>query len=185
MATPKGLTDTIAFVLCTIQQPFAYTDRQMADIRANGAASKYLFGAKRTGYQYALDHAAELHAAILEASKSGDTVAAIDALSAIPGLGIVKAAFVAQICGFDVACLDMHNLRRLGYSETAFKFPKGLKRETRLAKIARYVELCRATGGARHWWNSWCDFVAGNRANKALATGDAVSAFHPHCLGLT
>jgi hypothetical protein len=42
--------------------------------------------------------------------------------------------------------------------------------------------VCGDTGGSRHWWNSWCEFVAGNRANRSLATADAVSAYHAACI---
>jgi hypothetical protein len=179
LASTDGFTDVVAFVLCTIQQPLRSVANQMADIRANGAESKYLFGSKRAGYAYALDHAAELLSAVRGAH---DAAEAVDALTAIPGLGIVKAAFVAQICGFEVACLDTHNLRRLGMAEASLKLAKSVKPETRRRKIADYVALCARTGGARHWWDSWCEFVAGNRANRTLATADAVSAFHVACL---
>ena len=182
LASPEGLTDVITFVLCTIQQPLQSVARQMADIRVNGDTSKYLFGSKRDGYRYAVDHAAVLHAAVVKAVEVSDTVGAVDVLSNVPGLGIVKASFVAQICGLEVACLDTHNLRRLGLGEAEFKLAKTVKHATKLAKIARYVAVCADTGGARHWWNSWCDFVAGTRANKSLVSGDAVSAYHVSCL---
>lgn len=182
LASPEGLTDVVAFVLCTIQQPLQSVARQMADIRANGGASKYLFGSKRNGYAYAVEHKEVLFAAVTRAAQVGDTIGAVDVLSNIPGLGIVKASFVAQIVGLEVACLDTHNLKRLGLGEAAFKMPKGLKHSTRLAKIAAYVAICTETGGARHWWNSWCDFVAGTKANRSLVSGDAVSAYHVACL---
>lgn len=180
--SPSGLTDVIGFVLCTIQMPLQGVKNQMADVRANGAKSRYLFGSKRIGYQYALDHAPVLHAAIVAAIDTNDVIGAVDVLSNVPGLGIVKAAFVAQIVGLEVACLDSHNLHRLGLAEATFKMPKGLKHQTRLAKIAKYVAICAETGGARHWWNSWCEYVAGNRANKSLTSADAVSAFHVECI---
>lgn len=182
LASPAGLVDVIAFVLCTIQQPLRSVGAQMADIRANGASSKFLFGSKRAGYQYACDHADVLHAAIVKAVEVNDAIGAIDVLSNVPSLGIVKASFVAQICGLETACLDTHNLKRLGLAETAFKLAKSVKRETKLAKIAHYVGVCRETGGSRHWWNTWCEYVAGNRANRTLTTGDAVSAYHVACL---
>ena len=182
LSEPAGLTRVIAFVLATIQQPLQSVQNQMADIKANGAQSKYLFGSKRIGYQYACDHAEVIFAAVVKAVEIGDTIGAVDVLSNVPGLGIVKASFVAQICGLEVACLDTHNLRRLGFAETAFKLAKSVKPETKRAKIANYVRICAETGGARHWWNSWCEFVAGNRANRSLTSGDAVSAYHVACL---
>jgi len=182
IASPEGLTDVIAFVLCTIQQPLQSVARQMADVRTNGAASKYLFGSKRDGYQYAVDHKQILHAALLAATQANDTIGFIDVMSNVPGLGVVKASFVAQICGFETACLDTHNLKRLGLAETAFKLAKSVKPETKRKKIADYVALCTSTGGSRHWWNTWCEYVAGNRANKSLTSADAVSAYHVACL---
>jgi hypothetical protein len=99
LASPAGLVDVIGFVLSTIQQPLQSVKAQMAELRASGADSKYLFGAKRIGYRYALEHAEVLHAAVCKAVEVNDAIAAVDILSTIPGLGIVKASFVAQICG--------------------------------------------------------------------------------------
>lgn len=183
LASPQGLADVITFVILTIRQPFQQMQRQMAQVRADGADAKPLFGHKRAGYEYAQEHKRVLHAAIVEAVKAGDPVGAIDVLTNVPGLGIVKAAFVAQCCGLEVACLDSHNLTRLGLPVDALKMAKGLKRETRLAKITKYVALCAETGGSRYWWDSWCEYVAGRRGSP-LKTGDAVSAFHATALGL-
>jgi hypothetical protein len=62
-------------------------------------------------------------------------------------------------------------------------------------KIAGYVTLCHdliewtvdadlseGLTTAEYWWNSWCRYVAGNRANRALDTGDVVSRFHVECV---
>ena len=181
LSSPAGFVDVVAFVLCTIQQPLQSVGRQMADIRVNGDSSKYLFGSKRAGYQYVVAHAAVFHAAIVKAVEVNDVVGAVDVISTIPSLGVVKASFVAQLCGLEVACLDTHNLKRLGLAESAFKLAKSVKPDTKRAKIAAYVKVCGDTGGARHWWNSWCEYVAGNRANRSLVSGDAVSAYHVAC----
>jgi hypothetical protein len=183
LASPDGLVDLGVFCISTIRQPFQQMKVQMDDYRANGVNAKMLFGHKRAGVEYLIEHKRVLHAAIVEAVKCGDAVAAIDVLTNVPGLGIVKAAFVAQCCGLEVACLDSHNLTRLGLPVDSLKMAKGLKRETRLAKIAKYVALCRETGGSRYWWDSWCEYVAGRR-NSPLKTGDEVSAFHVTALNL-
>jgi hypothetical protein len=182
LASPDGLVDVIAFVLATIQQPLQSVANQMADIRTHGAKSKYLFGSKRIGLAYAIEHKHVLFAAVRKAAEIGDVIGAVDVLSNVPGLGIVKASFVAQICGMETACLDTHNLKRLGLAETAFKLDKGVKPETKRKKITRYVGLCSETGGSRHWWDIWCETVAGNRANRSLTTADAVSAYHVQCI---
>jgi hypothetical protein len=78
--------------------------------------------------------------------------------------------------------LDTHNLRALGKLETAYRLAKSVKHTTKLAKIHDYVATCAITGGSRHWWNTWCETVANNRANRKLATADAVSAYHVQCL---
>lgn len=182
LASPDGLTDVIGFVLCTIQQPLQSVARQMADLRANGVNSKYLFGSKRAGYAYALEHKHVLHVAIVKAVEVADPIGAVDVLSNIPGLGIVKASFVAQIVGLEASCLDTHNLKRLGLGEATFKLAKSVKHETKLGKIAKYLAICSETGGARFWWDSWCATVAGNKANRSLTSADAVSAYHVECL---
>ena len=182
LSSPAGLLDVIAFVLCTIQQPLQSVAKQMADIRANGAEARALFGSKRPGYVYARDHIEVLYAAVKRGAEVGDTVGTVDALLAIPGLGVVKASFVAQICGLEVACLDTHNLRALGLAETAFKLPKGLKPATRLAKVAAYVAVCAESGGSAFWWDRWCETVAGSKFNRSLPTADAVSAYHVACV---
>lgn len=183
-ASPEGLTDIVAFVLCTIQQPLQSVGNQMRDIRRNGDQSKYLFGSKRDGYRYAVEHKAVLHAALIAAADVNDTLGFVDVMSNVPGLGVVKASFVAQICGFEASCLDTHNLKRLGLSESAFKLAKSVLPATKRAKIARYLDICLSTGGARYWWDVWCGTVAGNRANRSLQTADVVSAYHVQCISL-
>jgi hypothetical protein len=178
LKNPDNLARVTTFVLTTIQAGLATTHNQMLDIDEHGADSKYLWGNKRAGYEYMQEHKAVIFAAIKAAVKAGDAVGAIDVLTNVPNLGIVKAAFVAQMCGLDVACIDSHNCDRLGLARTALKFPKGVKPETKRKKITDYVALTQRTGGSEYWWNTWCEYVAGNRANKSLSTGNEVSMFH-------
>ena len=178
LKNPDNLARVTTFVLTTIQASLSSTHSQMLDIDNNGASSKYLWGNKRDGFLYMQEHKRVIFAAVKEAVKTNDAVAAIDVLTNVPNLGIVKAAFVAQMVGLDVSCIDSHNCDRLGLSRSALKFPKGVKRDTKLRKIADYVEFTRTTGGAEYWWNTWCEYVAGNRANKALDTAQKVSKFH-------
>lgn len=184
LASPSGLSDVITFVLLTIQQPLQQVGRAFADVKAKGEASVYLFGAKRDGFRYVRAHRRSLFKRVKAAVAAGDIVGCIDTLTRVPSLGMVKASFVAQICGLNVACIDMHNLARLGLPETAVKLAKTVKDATRRAKITAYVALTQETGGARFWWDSWCEYVAGRRGSP-LKTASAVSAFHCAAIGLT
>lgn len=184
LASPDGLMDVITFTLLTIQQPFASMRDQVADVRKRGARSRFLFGSKRKGYRYALAHKAELYAAACAAVRTNDTEAAIAAFLKVPGLGIPKASFVAQMLGLNAACLDRHNLRALGKPETGIKSVNSLKPETQRKKIAEYLDTC-SIKTPRKWWDEWCDFVAAKGGlNKRLPTGDAVSKFHLEAMGL-
>ena len=102
-------------------------------------------------------------------------------LRKVPNLELVKASFVMQMLGFDVACIDSHNLTRLGLPPSAVKIGAKLKPATQLKKVKAYVEMCQEDG-TEYWWDTWCEYVAGNRANRLLDTGDVVSKFHVDCV---
>lgn len=183
LSSPDGLVDIVTFVLCTIRQPLQQVGNQIVDIRANGANSKFLFGAKRNGYQFILDNKQTIYDGLLECKKHNDVVGAVELLTVIPCLAMVKASFVAQCLGFNVACLDSHNLTRLGWAASATKLDKKTKPELKRKKIADYVAFCQEKG-ARYWWDTWCNYVADKGTNKRLATGDEVSAYHVEALAI-
>ena len=182
IASPNGLFDVIEFTLCTIQMGLSTVKLQRRDIAARGADSAFLFGFKRDGWRYARDNIASLwgEAIALRERGTSDVETVTDAVllfMRVPGLGMVKASFVAQMLGFNVACLDTHNLRRLGLPASAMKVSATLKPDTMRRKVSAYVALCQQDG-AEYWWNSWCDYVAGNKSNRLLDTGDVVSKYH-------
>lgn len=176
------------FVLTTIQSALFQCKNQIKDTNVNGANSKYMWGKKGDGYDYLRKHDAFLWGKVNHIKQSMGTdsveacVAAIELFLPVPNLGMVKAAFVAQCLGFNVACIDSHNLKRLGMNENQVKLGK-VKPETRHKKITAYVEMTQEQG-SEYWWNSWCDYVAGNQANRQLDTGDVVSRYHVECVDL-
>ena len=178
LKNPDNLVRVATFVLTTIQAGLATTHQQMLDIDKNGADSKYLWNKKRDGYLYLQEHKHVLFDAIKSAVKHNDIVGAVDVLTNVPCLGIVKASFVAQMVGLNVSCIDSHNCDRLGLARTALRFDKKVKPEVKRKKIADYITFTQDTGGAEYWWNTWCNYVAGNRANKSLDTGAKVSYYH-------
>lgn len=184
LASPQGLYDVIEFTLCTINMPISRVHLQRQSIKEEGTQSKWVSATKANGINYAKMNQAYLHKQILHIrDKYGlDTIDgsqyAIDLFIKIPSIGMVKAGFIAQMCGFNVACLDRHNVRALGMSETALNLNKKVSDELRLKKIREYVKLCRRRG-SEYWWNTWCNYVADRGGmNKSLPTGDAVSRYH-------
>lgn len=182
VASPNGLFDVIEFTLCTIQMGLSTVKQQRRDIATKGEASAFLFGSKRDGWGYARDNITSLwgEAIALRERGTSDVETVTDAVllfMRVPGLGMVKASFVAQMLGFNVACLDTHNLRRLGLPASAMKISATLKPDTIRRKVSAYVALCQHEG-AEYWWNTWCDYVAGNKSNRMLDTGDVVSKYH-------
>lgn len=174
------------FVLTTIQAGLSTCKGQIKDVNKLGSASRFMWGQKGKGLDYMKQHDGFLFGKIkyIEQKYGLDSidgcVEAIELFLNVPNLGMVKAAFVAQMFGFNVACIDSHNLTRLGLNANAVKLGK-VKPATRRAKIADYVKMTQIQGSA-FWWNSWCDYVAGNRANKELTDGNIVSRYHVECV---
>ena len=84
--------------------------------------------------------------------------------------------------GFNVACIDSHNLERLGMALKDVTIPNSLTEKTKMKKIKAYVHLTQKQGTV-YWWDSWCDYVAEKGGmNKALTTGEMVSEFHVQCV---
>ena len=169
--SPKGLIDVIEFTLCTIQAGLSTVKQQREDIALEGYKSKFLWGK--------LMHIRQRGTEDFDAIVDG-----IMLLMKVPNLGMVKASFVMQMLGFNVACIDSHNLTRLGLSASAVKVGDKLKTETKYKKVREYVIMTQLEG-SEYWWNTWCEYVAGNRANKMLDTGDVVSKYHVDCVIMT
>jgi len=183
---PDNFVRVVTFTLCTIQAGLSTVKMQMQDVDVNGLDSKYLWGKKSDGLAYTIANKHFLWGKLMALKERGTSD--IDAVSdgimllrKVPNLELVKASFVMQMLGFDVACIDSHNLTRLGLPPSAVKIGAKLKPATQLKKVKAYVEMCQEDG-TKYWWDSWCDYVAGNRANRLLDTGDVVSKFHVDCV---
>lgn len=98
-------------------------------------------------------------------------------MTSIPGIGIVKAGFIVQLCTGQVGCLDVHNLRMFGLTESTFKFSKTVKQNTALAKINLYIETCKKLGGSEFLWDNWCEFIA-KKYPQHFASAEQVSQMH-------
>lgn len=154
---PEIFARGVLFAILSIRQKISNVPAQMEDVAERDSASVYLFGFKRAAFTFLMQHRADLWRDCLAARTNGER---IDLLCQVPGLGIVKAAFVLQLMGYDVACLDSRNVKREGRNPRAFR-TDGQGRKTGrafLAKITRY--LTQVEGKAETYWDDWCADVA-------------------------
>lgn len=152
------------FTSLTIRQLFVTIPLQMADVELNGVESRFLFGPKRDAWRYIAANRESLwHAARSCHAGQIDLDSLVLEFLAIPGLGIVKASFLAQLTTGQGACIDAHNLRELGLDETAFRLSKKLTFPTIRKRIQAYNAVWRCRGDSAYWWNLWCDGVASRR----------------------
>jgi len=181
--SPDNFYDVLEFVLCTINMPLSRVIDQRVSIKKDGLNSKWLSKVKASGVYYGQQNKSELFDTTFSIkAKHGTKLAgsyrAVDNLMQIPSIGVVKAGFIAQMCGFNVACLDRHNVREFGIKENILTISKTLNPDLKLKKCKTYTQLCQRKG-TEFWWDFWCNFVAERGGmNKSLPTGDAVSAYH-------
>lgn len=171
MRSPQALADTAMFAIVTARVQFMRVPAMMRELRERGAAASCLWGWKRDSYLWLREHKEAFWADVTAAS---DGCACIEALLAMPGLGLVKSGFVAQMLGHNVACMDTRNIAVLGIKPRDVYIHKAAPEATRRDRVFGYVELTQRTGDAEYWWDTWC-------TQMALDTGrtpDAISAMH-------
>lgn len=164
----------IMMVLLSIRQPWTKVPDQFHGTVTMGTQSPYLFGFKRAGYQFAHENISKLHRRIVSYEHDKDLVSLIYDLMAVPGLGLAKASFVAQLTVNDGACLDGHNLRRLGLDPNFTRLDKNLQRDRIEARINAYNASWATQGDSAYWWNTWCVELA----TKYKVTPEEISALH-------
>lgn len=169
-ADPEIFARGILFALLSIRQPITMVPEMLADVAETGDASRYLFGFKFDGFKYLERNKHHLWEIVCRVPLDCPRDA-IRYLAQCPGLGIVKAAFVAQFLGFDVACLDSRNVKLEKRKPRAFRADKksGKLFEKRLAKYVR-----ETSGKAEFYWDRWCNYVGEIRGY----TGAEISALH-------
>lgn len=173
----------VMFAVCSIRQATINVPDQLAVLFDEVEDESPLFGHKFDAWAYISDDAkcAALWRDLLsnweacqEELKYGEKAmcqVGISDLLRVPGLGIVKAAFIAQLMGFDVACLDARNIKREGRNPRAFR-TDGRTPESLAGKIQAYV--AETYSRSEEYWNAWCHDVA----NAYDRTPEEISALH-------
>ena len=111
-----NLADVIIMVVLSIQQPWKNVGLQMADVKLNGRASKFLWGNKGRTYEYVMKRKGFIFnqfLAVVNSNKSDSDKAysLMNIFLRIDGLGMVKAGFVCQLSAGLVGCIDRQNIR--------------------------------------------------------------------------
>lgn len=169
-ADPETFIQGALFAVLSIRQPVIYVPDMLREVSREGRTAQSLFGSKRDAYDHLQEHGTAVWAAV---TKAATARAAVQAAMSVPGLGIVKGAFVAQLAGHDVACLDSRNMKRLGMDHREWRTDgKPAECPALQRKLDKYMSL--VSGRAREFWDDWCSDVG----PRWKMTADEVSALH-------
>lgn len=181
-ASPDAFADVAVFVLLTIQEPLKRVPEYAERVRHGDTDP--LWGIKRRGAEWAWGHAAEWSARAAQWARAGDDIGLLLELAECPGLGAVKAGFLAQLAFGRVGCLDTHNLARFNLKPDAFTLRAKMTPQLRERKARAYVAQCAELGGCEYLWDSWCAYVAAQTRFEYPGGAFEVSAFHCRALNL-
>lgn len=178
---PDKLMTVALMVLLSIRMQWVGVGTQMASVRELGVDSPCLWGFKLDGYKYLRDNKVELYRAVRE-YRAGKTY--LDDLLReflkVPGLGLPKAGFLAQLVVGEAGCLDMHNIARFDLDSKVWVIRKRKDTADQVQeidnKIALYLKLIDLCGGTEKLWNEWCEHL--NDKVGTFYNADDVSRRH-------
>jgi hypothetical protein len=165
-AGPDGLAHVAYCVIGSIRTRFIHLETITESIKREGQASKHVWGHKNDAYK-AINLNKDKWFDCLVKTKMGEA-SAIDMIAETKGIGLAKSGFLLQMLGYNTACLDVHNLNKLGIAESYFK---------KKNKTEEYVNLVQKEG-SEYWWNTWCNFIAEKDGVKHFSSGKEVSKSH-------
>ena len=165
-------------VLLSIRQPFYSVPEAMRDVQNVGQGSRFLWGSKRDGYKALVRNVSVIRQYVLDYDQSGDFETLVIRLMQVPNMSFAKASFFAQMLTGEGACLDSHNLARLGLGDgNRGAIKKTLTEETMRRHYRLYDATWRAHGDSAYWWDTWCEYVADSYPDQYENAAD-VSSVH-------
>ena len=181
----KNLAHTHAGTQMTIKTDTQLLDNMNTDFKINGIKIKKFNWQDRKNavlhFNKNMDYYYNNMMSILR-SKKGDVPDRILKLFLeVPGLGLPKASFLAQLAtGHKAfACLDSNNLIWYDLDPKVVNYNKKLKsEELKAEKRRQYFAIVKKLGGGEKLWNDWCIGVADK--SKKFKSGVEVSRKHRH-----
>lgn len=182
-SSPEGLARVIQFALLSARVPFYNMPSDLESARLGDRGT--LYGHKGPGYNLAWVNRTEAywhcmdiayHAPDKEALSNG----LVQYLASLPGLGIVKAGFAAQMAFGVSGCLDTWNVKRLGTCSKSVRNWQNYNQKSpsvRRRYVADYNRLIESAGGTQALWDTWCHILA-EKYPKRYSSADDVSAIH-------
>jgi hypothetical protein len=160
---PEYFFATVKFVFHTIQRQFWLVNPE-----------NKLMTVQKTGINFVRNNLEELYDSVFS-SKSLECK--LDDLMKTPGLNLVKSAFVLQLTGHEIGCIDVHNAKLLGVSSDSLIMNKSRTKDRK--KVWQYIGMCQSKemGGSEGMWNSWCENIATLYPNY-FKDSCSVSHFH-------
>jgi len=163
---PSALAEVAYCVIGSIRTKFYHLDTITKSIKEEGAASKHIWGHKNDAYDAIQANKYHWYNSLV--SNKMEVSDAITLIAKTKGIGLAKSGFLLQMLGYNCACLDVHNLNRLGISSSYFSNSK---------RTAEYVDLVQKEG-SEYWWDTWCQFIFEKDKGKHFNTVEEVSKFH-------
>jgi hypothetical protein len=164
---PRIFARGVMFAILSARQQFTKLPAAVADLAENGEDSRFLFAWKYESFVWLQKHGKAFWA---EVTRESSVEGALRRVTEMPGLHLIKGAFVLQLCGHDIACIDSRNAERIGTRFDAYRCAKRSPIFGR--KLQQYVAFTR--GRAREFWDDWCVDI-GQRYNR---DPERISAMH-------
>lgn len=183
---PDNLFLVIMMVVLSIQQKWSLVGDMLLDMDKNQKNSKFIWGNKRSTYNYMVKHQHFIFGQMMAVLNSVHLTSYEKAYSLmkiflrIDGLGLAKAGFVCQLTAGLVGCMDVHNIKTYNIKPNSLVLNKKLTSEKGILsnnnKIKQYITICQDYG-TENLWNSWCSMIAASYP-KDFIDGNHVSEVH-------
>ncbi len=172
---PENMRDVMRFVILTIRYPIGLAAEDMREENTRALNGQRRYAWEMLGERYE-EHYAELMRINAELTGDAREDALVAYVADLPGFGLAKAGFVAQLAFGCSGCLDSHNIERFGLNVWTFAHFKRKGPRARVRQLELYRRTVAECGGTEALWDTWCDYV-GERDSR-YPNGFHVSELH-------